>query len=152
MECCTKYFEKSSMHVGDMHQTNAWYFIIFSDLDLAYIDLNYMCHSQNPDNGHLNYKKSQQMMVPIHIFIILFEPWLLCMTLTAGTWLSLGFRLKMVNICAKLYGNPDINIEVLLWTNIFQWALSVTLTFDLETLFICRIKLLIMVYISMKFQ
>jgi hypothetical protein len=44
----------------------------------------------------------------------------------------------MMKICAKLDKNPLMHVEVLLRTSIFQRDLSVTLTFDLETWFMCR--------------
>ena len=53
-----KYYKNSSIHVGDMLQTKSGYFTIFSDLDLAYIDLKYMCHSRSHYNDHLCYNPS----------------------------------------------------------------------------------------------
>jgi hypothetical protein len=40
------------MHVGDMFQTKSESFIILSDLDLVYIDLNYI---SSHDYDHLCY-------------------------------------------------------------------------------------------------
>jgi hypothetical protein len=88
-----------------------------------------------------------------YIFLSEFWP---CVTLTlaAGTWiLHAALRLTMVNICARLYWNTSMYVEVLQRTSVFQWTLNVTLTFDLEAwwLDICTTQLLIVVNISMKF-
>jgi hypothetical protein len=50
-----KCYKNSSLHVGDMLQTKSGYFIIFWDIKIAYIDLNFMCHSQSNDNDLLCY-------------------------------------------------------------------------------------------------
>jgi hypothetical protein len=119
--------------------TKCLYVIIFSDLDLAYINLNYMFHTSCHDNEHLCFNSpiNDDSMVRINIFIFLS---VLCLyvtlTLAAETLiLHATFRLTIVNICAKLYWNHCMHVEVLLWTSVFQWPLSVTLTFDIETSF-----------------
>jgi hypothetical protein len=45
-----KYNYNPSICVGDMLWTKSLYFIILSDLDLAYINLNYMFHTCSNDN------------------------------------------------------------------------------------------------------
>jgi hypothetical protein len=59
--------------------------------------------------------------------------------------------LTMVNIYSTWYWNPSMHIKVLLWTCVFQWPLSVTLTFDLQTWFMSKTQIHIMVNISIKF-
>jgi hypothetical protein len=69
----------------------------------------------------------------VNIFISLSELWPLCVTLpfAAATYiLHSTLRFTMVNICAKLYWNPSMHVEVLLQTSFFSMT-SVTLTFDL---------------------
>jgi hypothetical protein len=48
-----KKYKCSSMHIEDILQTKSGYFIICSDLDLAYIDQNYTAAVY--DNDHLCY-------------------------------------------------------------------------------------------------
>jgi hypothetical protein len=56
----------------------------------------------------------------------------------------------MVNICAKVYWNPYMHVEVLLRTIVLLGPLSVTLTFNLQTWFMRMTLLLIVVYRSGK--
>jgi hypothetical protein len=65
-----------TFHMWDMLWTKSLYSIIFSDLDLAYINLNYMFHTSNHENDHLCFYSSitDDKMVPIHIFIWTLTP------------------------------------------------------------------------------
>jgi hypothetical protein len=83
-------------------------FIIFSDLDLAYIDLSYMCCSRNHDTDYLSYIPSikNEYIVPIHIiifssyfdFYVLHWPWLqgtkFCARHSAWQWTFVPSCLK----------------------------------------------------------
>jgi hypothetical protein len=135
--------------------TKSLYFIVFSDLNLAYIKLNYMFHTRSHDNDHFcfNLTLNDVKMVRLHIFMFSSENWPLCVTLplAAGSWIlhpTLPHNDK--HLC-QVICDAFMYIRVLLWTSVFQWHLSVTLTFDLDTCFMRVTQLLIVVNISMKY-
>jgi hypothetical protein len=118
-------------------------------------NLNYMFHTSSHDNYHLCFNPwiNDDLMVLIDIYIFLSELWPLCGPLPwpqGPKFLHVTLRLTIANICAKLYWNPFMHVEVLLRTSVFQWPLSVTLTFDLETWLMRMTLLLILMNMSMK--
>jgi 5'-3' exonuclease len=64
--------------------TKLLYFITFSDLDLAYINLNHIFHTSSHDNDRMGFNPSinDDLKVQIHIFIFLSEIRPLCVTMT----------------------------------------------------------------------
>jgi hypothetical protein len=75
-----------TMRGGDTLWTKFLYFIIFCDLDLSYVNLNYMFHTGSCDNDHLCFNLSvidKCSEYTFSYFYLNFDP--LCVTLATGT-------------------------------------------------------------------
>jgi hypothetical protein len=78
------FIKNPTMRWRDMFWTKLPCFIIFSNLDLAYINLNYMFRTSSHDNDHLCFNPSINDGLNTYL-IFLLELLLLCMTFTLTT-------------------------------------------------------------------